>query len=84
MKIKKKKVLIKINGRNTKLNLSKNQTSYLKEKFNISNIEDLDDTIVKLLKEKLMTIKDVRQTGKKHYKLWDILMYVILASFSNE
>ena len=29
MKIKKKKVLIKINGRNTKLNLSKNQTSYL-------------------------------------------------------
>lgn len=83
MKIKKKKVLIKINGRNTKLNLSKNQTSYLKEKFNISNIEDLDDTIVKLLKEKLMTIKDVRQTGKKHYKLWDILMYVILASFSN-
>lgn len=83
MKIKKKKVVIKLNGRNARIKLSKTQTTYLKKKFNVSNIEDLDESIIKLLKEKLMVIKDVRQTHKKCYKLWDILMYVILASFSN-
>ncbi len=83
MKIKKNKVVIRLNGRKARIKLSKTQTAYLKKKFNVSNIEDLDENIIKLLKEKLMSIKDVLQTHKKCYKLWDILMYVILASFSN-
>ena len=31
------------------------------------------------LKEKAMMLKDIRQKGKKVYKIWDIVVVVILA-----
>lgn len=83
MKIKKKKVILKINGKNARFNLSKHQISFLKDKFNVNDIEELDDSIIKLLKSQLMLLTDNRQKNKKKYKIWDIVICVILASFSN-
>lgn len=83
MKIKKKKVILKINGKSARFNLSKHQISFLKDKFNVDNIEELDDNIIELLKSKLMILTDTRQKNKKKYKIWDIVTCVILASFSS-
>ncbi len=83
MKIKKKKIVLSINGKKARFNLPKHQIKFLKEKFDVNDIEELDDTILKLLKSKLMSITDDRQKNKKVYKIWDIVMCVILASFSS-
>ena len=83
MRIKKKKVILKINGKSARFNLSKHQISFLKDKFNVDNIEELDDNIIELLKSKLMILTDTRQKKKKKYKIWDIVTCVILASFSS-
>jgi len=83
MRIKKKKVILKINGKSARFNLSKHQISFLKDKFNVNDIEELDDSIIKLLKSKLMVLTDTRQKKKKKYKIWDIVTCVILASFSS-
>ena len=47
MRIKKKKVILKINGKSARFNLSKHQISFLKDKFNVNDIEELDDSIIK-------------------------------------
>ena len=64
--------------------LDKNQKKFLKEKFNVKNIEDVNITILKRLKENIKKgVTDVRCQGKICYKLWDIIVCVILANFAN-
>lgn len=65
------------------LNLDKEQISRLKKMLGISKIEEIPTTILKELKESLKNLSDSRQKWKTSYKIWDIAMYVILASFSN-
>lgn len=83
MIVKKKKIKITLGGKNTRCKLKPYQTKYLKQTFEIDDIELLDETIIKLLKEKMQTITDYRQKTKTSYKLWDILVCVILATFAN-
>lgn len=66
MKTKKKKVILSINGKKSRFNLSKHQINFLKEKFNVNDIEQIYDNIIKLLKSKLMSITDIRQKNKKN------------------
>lgn len=63
-------------------NLNKNEIKFIKEKLNITKIQDIDITILKKLKEALKQLKDTRQKGKILYKLWDVVMCVILGSFA--
>ena len=63
-------------------NLSKSEISYIKKKLNIKKIQDIDIAILKELKEQLKNLKDTRSKNKITYKLWDIIMCVILASFA--
>lgn len=65
-----------------KLNVTKEQISFLKKKFKVSKIEDIEPTVLKKLKEELKQVTDKRQKSKTKYKMWDILCYVIFASFS--
>jgi len=83
MVVKKKKINITLGGKNTRCKLKPYQTKYLKQKLEIKDIELLDGTIIKFLKEKMKTVTDYRQKSKTSYKLWDILVCVILASFAN-
>lgn len=63
-------------------NLDTKQINYIKKKLGITKIQDIDVTILKQLKEKLKILKDVRCKNMITYKLWDVLMCVILASFA--
>lgn len=63
-------------------NLNKREISFIKKKLGISKIQDIDITILKRLKEELKKIKDTRYKNMIIYKLWDIIMCVILASFA--
>lgn len=64
-------------------NLSVKEKNYLKKKLNITKIQELDITILKQLKERIKKIKDTRVQNMITYKMWDIIMCVILASFAN-
>lgn len=64
-------------------NLNKREIKYIKEKLNITKIQDIDVAILKQLKEELKNIKDVRCKNKITYKLWDVIMCTILASFAD-
>lgn len=63
-------------------NLSRSEISYIKKKLNVKKIQDIDIAILKELKEKLKNLKDTRNKNRITYKLWDIIMCVILASFA--
>ena len=43
------------------------------------NIKEIENSKLKELKEKSMMLKDERQKGKITYKIWDIVVVVILA-----
>ena len=43
------------------------------------NIKEIEKSKLKELKEKSMMLKDERQKGKITYKIWDIVVVVILA-----
>lgn len=63
-------------------NLDKRQINYIKKKLGITKIQDIDTAILKQLKENLKKLKDSRNQNMITYKLWDVLMCVILASFA--
>lgn len=63
--------------------LTKEQKKFLKKMLGIKKLEDLDVAILKQLKEKLKSLKDVRNKNMLIYKLWDVIMCVIIASFAN-
>lgn len=63
----------------TKDKLDKRQKTYLKNKFGITAYKDLTPTILKKLKEALKDLTDTRQTCKKVYKIWDIVVCVIVS-----
>jgi len=63
--------------------LSKREISFIKKKLGITKIQDIDTTILKQLKENLKLIKDIRNKNMIIYKLWDVIMCVILASFAD-
>lgn len=64
-------------------NLDKHEISYIKKKLNITKIQDIDTTILKQLKEELKKLKDTRNKNMITYKLWDVVMCVIIASFAH-
>ena len=66
-----------------KINIDVKQKRQLLKLLNINSVEEIDKTVLKKLKEDLKELTDSRQKGKKIYKIWDIVMCVILASFSN-
>ncbi len=68
---------------NKRLNITNVEQKYLFKKFGINNIEDIDVTILKQLKENLKNLTDSRQQSKISYKIWDIVICVILANLTN-
>lgn len=62
--------------------LSTIERNLIKKKLGIKKIQDIDITILKQLKENIKSIKDIRYKNKITYKLWDVIMCVILASFA--
>lgn len=65
-----------------KLNITKEQMRYLKKKLQITKMEDIEITVLKKLRESFKDLKDTRQKSKTHYKIWDIVCYVIFAQMS--
>lgn len=63
--------------------LSKREKEFIKKKFGITKIQDLDIVILKQLKERLKKLNDVRNKNMIIYKLWDVIMCVIIASFAD-
>ena len=59
--------------------LDSRQKSYLKKVFGIKSIKDLNEKILKQLKESLKDLNDTRQKGKIGYKIWDIVVCVIVS-----
>lgn len=55
------------------------QVNYIKKKLGINKIEDVDKVTMKLLKNNLKQIKDVRVKGKTKFKIWDIIVCAILS-----
>lgn len=55
------------------------QINQIKKKLNISKIEDVDIATMKLLKEKLKNLQDLRVKKKTKFKMWDIVICSILA-----
>lgn len=62
--------------------LSKSEIQFIKKKLNIKKIQDIDVAILKELKEALKQLKDSRNKNMITFKLWDVIMCVILASFA--
>lgn len=64
-------------------NLSKEEIKIIKDKLNIKKIQDIDIAILKELKEGLKVLKDSRNKNMISFKLWDVIMCIILATFSD-
>ena len=62
--------------------LSRQQKRFILRKLNINDITELDTTLLIQLKENLKVIIDKRMHNKIIYKLWDIIMCVIISSFA--
>lgn len=62
-----------------RFNLNTRQINFIKKKPGITKIEDVDVTTLKLLKEKLKSLQDIRIKKKTKFKLWDIIICTILA-----
>lgn len=59
--------------------LDKRQKNYLKKKFNIDAYKDLTPEILKRLKKEMMKLEDKRIKKKCTYKLWDIVVCVVIS-----
>lgn len=59
--------------------LDKRQKKYLKNRFGIKAYKDLCPTILKKLKEAMKDLTDSRQKGKKIYKIWDIVICIVIS-----
>ena len=66
-----------------RLNITNNEQKFLLRKFGINNIEDIDIAVLKQLKENLKCLTDSRQQSKISYKIWDIVICVILSNLTN-
>ena len=66
-----------------RLNITTEQKKFLLKKLGIKNIIDIDTAILKQLKENLKSLNDPRQQSKITYKLWDIIICVIVGSFAD-
>ncbi len=64
-------------------NLSKEEIKFIKNKLGIKKIQDIDTAILKELKEALKSLKDTRNKNMISFKMWDVIICVILASFSD-
>ena len=62
-----------------RFDLNMRQINFIKKKLNITKIEDVDIATMKLLKEKLNKLQDVRIKKKAKFNLWDIIVSTILA-----
>ena len=62
--------------------LSRREIEFIKKKLGITTMQDIDINILKKLKESLKKLKDNRNQNMIIYKLWDVIMCVILASFA--
>ena len=62
-----------------RFDLNIRQINFIKSKLGISKIEDVDVAAMKLLKEKLKDLNDVRIKKKTKFKLWDIIICTVLA-----
>lgn len=65
-----------------KLNITSYEKKFLLEKYNISNIEELNIEILLKLKKEIKKVKDPRNKLKRCYKIWDIIICVFLANLS--
>lgn len=63
--------------------LSRKDIEYIKKILNISSVKDIDTSLMKKLKEELKKIKDVRNKNMITYKMWDVIMCVIISSFAD-
>ena len=59
--------------------LDSRQKKYLKNKFGLKSFKDLNVTVLKRLKEAMKDLTDSRQQGKINYKIWDIVVCVIIS-----
>lgn len=59
--------------------LDKRQKKYLKQKFGIKAYKDLTPAVLKQLKEALKELTDTRVDYKCKYKIWDIVVCVIVS-----
>lgn len=66
-----------------RLNITIKQKNLLLKKLEIKSITDIDVAILKQLKENFKTLSDSRQKSKISYKLWDIIICVVVASFAD-
>ncbi len=64
------------------LNITNNEQRFLLKKFGINKIEDINIAVLKELKENLKNLTDIRQQSKILYKIWDIVICVILANLT--
>lgn len=64
-------------------NLSKEEIKFIKNKLGITKIQDIDTAILKELRESLKELKDSRNKNMISFKMWDVIICVILASFSD-
>jgi len=63
-------------------NLTIKEKNKIKEILGIKHVKDIDTSILKKLKERLKELNDVRNQKKILYKLWDVIMCVVIASFA--
>lgn len=63
--------------------LNQREKNFIKEKLNIQNFAEADKKIFKDLKENLKKLKDARMKGKILYKLWDVIICVIIATIAD-
>ena len=59
--------------------LDKRQKNYIKKKFGIRKFEELKPKVLKQLKESLKELTDTRISYKCSYKIWDIVICVIVS-----
>ena len=59
--------------------LDSRQKKYLKNKFGLKSFKDFNVTVLKRLKEAMKDLTDSRQQGKINYKIWDIVVCVIIS-----
>ena len=64
-------------------NLSKEEIKFIKNKLGITKIQDIDTAILKELKEALKKLKDTRNKNMISFKMWDVIICIILASFAD-
>lgn len=62
--------------------LNRQQKRFILRKLGIKDITEIDTALLIKLKEDLKKLKDKRMKKKIVYKLWDIIMCVIIASFA--